>query len=150
MKHVKALGIKWIIIVTIMFSLFGIFHNVSLASLLFMSIIVTGASYVLGDLLLLPRIGNVFATLADFGLSFVLFGLLSIVLIETTFPITLASLAAAFFTTSIEPLFHAYMQEKVFPIQRAHLSFPLSHLQTETSEEIDPDIQPERNNESKE
>src|SRR5690625_2920396 len=76
MNHIKALGIKWIIVAIVSFSLFGIFQYVSLGQLLLMSVIITLTSYLLGDLLILPRIGNVFATLADFALLFVLFAVL--------------------------------------------------------------------------
>lgn len=149
MNHAKALGIKWIFIAIITFSLFGIFYNVSLTSLFSISVIVTGISYIVGDLLILPRVGNVFATLLDFGLSFILFALLSSVLIPTTMPIMLASLAGAFFSASIEPLFHAYMQEKVFIDEPEESSFPLSQFQAELSEESDPDIKSDQNHNGK-
>ena len=141
MNHIKALGIKWIIVAIVTFSLFGIFHYVSLGQLLLMSVIIALTSYVLGDLLILPRIGNVFATLADFAILFVLFAVLGNGWMPTTFPIILASLAGAFFISITEPLYHTYLIEHIFPRERT--SFPLRQLQTEASEELDPDLSSE-------
>lgn len=114
MAHLKAISIKFIYISIITFSLFGIFNNASLGKLLFMSVLTTGISYVLGDLMIFPRIGNLISTILDFGLAFLSILILGGLLIITNFQITLASLAAAFFIMCIEPLFHTYMTERVF------------------------------------
>lgn len=114
MDHLKALGIKFIYTSIIIFSLFGIFNNVSIGKLFIMSLMTTGISYIVGDLIVLPRIGNIRSTILDFGLSFLTVLILGGLFIITDIKITLASLAAAFFMMCIEPLFHTYMVERVF------------------------------------
>lgn len=138
MNHFKALGIKWIIVGIVTFSLFGIFNHVPIALLFSISVTVALLSYLIGDLILLPRLGNLLASLADFGLTSGLFLLLSNGLIQVSLPTTLASLAAAFFITCTEPLFHTYLEERIFPSVGNQL--PLNNLQTEFAEESDPDI----------
>ncbi|MFS0823339.1 YndM family protein [Bacillus sp. 1P02SD] len=113
MRHFKALGIKFIIISIILLSLFGIFRGASLGNLLLISLLVTGISYLIGDLFTLPRMGNLFATLADFGLSFFSVWLLSYLFLENTSSLITASLTAAALITACEALFHAYMKNKV-------------------------------------
>ncbi|MGM8213412.1 YndM family protein [Virgibacillus sp. W0430] len=136
MKHVKAIGIKFIIVSLVVFSLFGIFTNVSLMILLWMSLVLTGIDYVVGDLLFLRRLGNLKATILDFGLVFITVWILANVFIDTSPAMTLVSFYAAFILTLAEPLFHGYMEEKVFEEERA---FPFtSQFQTEFAEEIDP------------
>src|SRR5699024_6562304 len=126
-------------------SIFGIFYNVSIGSLFGISLFVTGATYLIGDLLLLPRVGNVIASVADFGLVFALIWVLSSLFIEVTMPIVIASLAAAFFVACCEPLFHAYMIECVLTTNKDPLS--LSQLQTEFAEETDAQTMTYRNEE---
>lgn len=135
MEHLKALGIKMIIVTILTFSLFGVFYHVSLGRLFLISLIITGATYLVGDLLLLPRIGNLFATITDFGLAFLLYWGIGNILIEVSVPIVLASLAASFFFAISESLFHAYMDEQVFN-SREKVYIP-ARLQTEFAEETD-------------
>ncbi|MEH7382144.1 YndM family protein [Bacillus sp. JJ1533] len=113
MRHFKALGIKFIIISIVLLSLFGIFRGASISKILVMSLLVTGIAYLIGDVFTLPRMGNLFATLADFGLSFFSIWLLSYLLLENTSSLITASLTAAAVITACEALFHAYMKEKV-------------------------------------
>lgn len=139
-RHAKAIGIKFIIVSIVIFSLFGIFYNVSLAKLFMMSVIVTGVAYVLGDLFMYPRFGNFLATLSDFALAFGSVWVLSYALIGMSMPLTLASLAAAYFIATTEPLFHTYMKEKVLQIEEDPEYRPArvpSELQTEFAKDMD-------------
>src|SRR5690625_803764 len=151
--HIKALGIKFIYISIIIFSLFGIFYNVSVGKMFLMSVLVSGISYVLGDLMLYPRVGNLIASILDFGLAFLSIVTLGGLLISTTMPTTLASLAAAFFIMCIEPLFHAYMTERVFNPTKDFVKDPNDllniiqvhpQLQTEFAEETDSETMKEK------
>ncbi|WP_163970507.1 YndM family protein [Oceanobacillus halotolerans] len=119
MDHIKAIGIKFIIVSVVVFSIFAIFYNVSIGNLVWMSLLVTVATYLIGDLYMLPRLNNLVTTIADFGLSFVLLWVLGLMLIEVSIPIALASLFAAFFITVTDPLFHTYMIERVLDEEKA-------------------------------
>lgn len=138
-QHAKAIGIKFIIVSIVIFSHFGIFYNVSLGKLFIMSGIVTGLAYVLGDLLMYPRFGNILATLFDFALSFGSVWVLTYALIGMSMPLTFMSLVAAFLIAITEPLFHTYMKEKVLQIEEdpeyRPTRFP-SEMQTEFAEDI--------------
>ncbi|WP_078544121.1 YndM family protein [Litchfieldia alkalitelluris] len=113
MKHLKALGIKFIVISIVLLSVLTIFSNATIGGVLVISAMVTGVSYIIGDLFILPRLGNMIATIADFGLAFASVWILSAIFIGTAFPILTASVFAAIFISLGEALFHAYMQSRV-------------------------------------
>ncbi len=113
MNHLKAIGIKFIVIATILFSILSIFDTASLTEILMISFIVTGAAYLIGDLFILPKYGNFRACLADFGLAFLSVLLLTFLFMEGDYPRVLISGFAAFFIAISEGLFHIYMKEKV-------------------------------------
>ncbi|MGM8364006.1 YndM family protein [Virgibacillus sp. W0181] len=137
MNHGKAIVIKFIIVSIVICSLFGIFTNVTLSMLFVMSLIVTGVAYFIGDLLLLRKFGNVIATFLDFGLLILSVWMLANLFIDTSMAMLLVSFYVAFIITFTEPLFHGYMQEKVFANEP---KFPSSgQLQTEFAEEVDMD-----------
>ncbi|WP_453996470.1 YndM family protein [Bacillus nitroreducens] len=138
MKHAKALGIKFIMISIVLLSLFGIFRGASFGEILLMSILVTGLAYVVGDLFTLPRMGNVVATFADFGLSFFAIWLLSYTFMDNTSGLITASIAAAGFISLGEALFHAYMQNKVLD-EHEETTRPIyrPNFQTEFAEEYE-------------
>ena len=115
MNHVKALGIKFIVISIVLLSILGIFsETATLGEILIISFLVTGVSYILGDLYVLPKFGNLMATIGDFGLSFLSVWALSSIFLEPNFSIVAASLFAALFITFSEALIHPYIQNKIF------------------------------------
>lgn len=136
MDHLKVLGIKFIVISIIVFSLFGILFNASLINLFWISLLVTGISYLIGDLFVLRKYGNVVASIVDFPLAFLSLWALGNLFIDIGMPTALLSLAGAFFIALCEPLIHAYMQDKFS--DNVHESSPsIGQLQTEFAEETD-------------
>jgi len=113
MRHAIALLIKFAAIATVLFSLLGIFYNATPGEILSIAIITTLVAYVLGDLFLLPRFGNLVATIADFGLAFLAVWALGSIFIEQTFDILTASFFAALAITVVEAFFHIYMANRV-------------------------------------
>src|SRR5690625_6352048 len=69
--HLKVIGIKFIVIAVVIYSLFCILYNATLMNLFWISLLITGISYLIGDLFILRKFGNIKATIADFGLSFI-------------------------------------------------------------------------------
>lgn len=139
MDYIKALGIKFIFTTVAVLSLFGIFFQTSIWTLLMFSVIVTGLAYIIGDLFVLPRFGMIPAVLADAVLVFGTLYFLGNMFIETSFSMLLTSLAAAFFLSFTEGLFHIYMKEQVFG-ERVARDRPMLHnqvIQTEFAEEVD-------------
>lgn len=70
MKYIKALLIKFIMMTAILWIVLGTFFGISFLDILTTSVVLTGISFIIGDLLILPKFGNMWATVADFGLAF--------------------------------------------------------------------------------
>ncbi|MFC4323567.1 YndM family protein [Litchfieldia salsa] len=143
MKHLVALGIKFGVISIVLLSVLSIFTYATISGILVISLLVTGVSYVLGDLFILPRFGNLVATIADFGLAFLSVWFLSSFFIEATFPIITASFFIAIFITLTEALFHVYMKSRVFNSeessqQQGRQTNEFGNYQTEFAEEENP------------
>ncbi|MFT4414036.1 YndM family protein [Fredinandcohnia humi] len=113
MKHLKALGIKFIVVSIVILSLLGIFGDTSVGELLLISLLVTAVAYILGDLFILPRMGNLIATVADIGLAFFTIWALSYMFLERTPSLVTAALVSSLAIGASEAIFHAYMQNKV-------------------------------------
>lgn len=135
--NVKALGIKLVINIIVVFSIFGIFYDASLVDLFVISIITTAVAYFVGDLFILPRTGNIIASIADLGLAFLTLALLGSILIETDMPVFTASMFAAFFIALTEPLLHVYMKEKGEAAKSKSNPLRSRKLQTEFAEETE-------------
>lgn len=136
MKHLKAIGIKFLIISIVLFSIMTIFYTASLGEILLMSLLLTGGSY-LADIVLLPRIKAITAIIADFGFVFLALWFLSSVFIQTTMSVVTASLLSAVFITLSEALFHVYVREKVLKNNDTYVrsNIGTGNLQTEFAEE---------------
>lgn len=70
MKHIVALLIKYTAITAVLLIILSIFKGISIPKVLLISLVLTGAAYLIGDLFILPKYGNMIATIADLGLSF--------------------------------------------------------------------------------
>lgn len=145
MKYAQAFGIKFIFTAIVVFSLFGIFNHTSLWNLFLISITVAGLTY-LGDVFLLPRVGQLIAPILDFGVIFLLLWFLGNNVIEASGSVLLLSLAGAYLLSFCEAIFHTYMKESV--LGEKEVAFPTynnQQLQTEVAEEIDPKSEVSKN-----
>ncbi|MBJ8206429.1 DUF2512 family protein, partial [Bacillus cereus] len=66
MKHIVALLIKYTAITAVLLIILGIFQDISISRVLLIALFLTGAAYLIGDLFILPKYGNMIATIADF------------------------------------------------------------------------------------
>ncbi|ALX49313.1 YndM family protein [Lentibacillus amyloliquefaciens] len=141
MIHLKALGIKAIAIGITIFSLFGIFYNANLTNLFWVSVLTTGLTFLIGDLFVLRRFGNLTASVVDFPLAFLTIWLLCGMFIEASFPVISVALIAAFFITCCEPFIHTYLNENLEAerFEERKREPEAGRLQTEFSEEFDSD-----------
>ncbi|MDL4839359.1 YndM family protein [Aquibacillus rhizosphaerae] len=138
MKHIKAIGIKFIVISIVLFSILASFYTATLTDILLLSVLITGVAYVVGDLYILPRFGNLVATTADFGLSFFAIWVLSNLLFLADYGVVTASFFSAVLISSSEALFHIYMQNKILNHQKdmyIDRKSTMGNLQTEFAEE---------------
>jgi len=69
LKHIVALLIKYTAISAVLLMILGIFQGISIPRILFISLIITGSAYLIGDLFILPKYGNMVATIADLGIN---------------------------------------------------------------------------------
>ena len=115
MKHIVALLIKYTAITAVLLIILGIFQDISIPRILLISLFLTGAAYLIGDLFVLPKYGNMIATIADFGLSFFGIWFLTYLLTNSDFTrnIGFSSFIAALIIGGIEVFFHIYMKKVV-------------------------------------
>lgn len=135
MDHLKVLGVKLLLIFFSVLAMYELFDGTTLGVIVWMSVLTTIISYIVGDLLILRRSSNLFASLFDFGLAFITLWLLSNMYIGGGTAIAVASLLAAFFIACCEPFIHLYMIRKAKEpcIERRGVH----RLQTEFSKEAD-------------
>lgn len=114
MKHVTALIYKWIFTVVILMVVLTWMERVTFGQAFFLSLVVTGALYVSGDLFVLPLFGNVSATLADAAVAYLLIRFApaySSLKSVNPGPAVVATL----FIGVAEYFFHRYLVRKVLP-----------------------------------
>ena len=115
MKHFVALLIKYTAITAVLLVILSIFKGISIPRVLLISLFLTGAAYLIGDLFILPKYGNMIATIADLGLSF--FGIWLLTSLFTDLDVTrnigLSSFIAALIIGGTEIFFHIYMKRLV-------------------------------------
>lgn len=136
MERLKSFGIKLTVITIITFSIFGIFNHTSMLNLLIISLTATAVTFV-GDMFILPKIGNWLAVIGDFVAFSLLYWGLSTVLIENSTPVLISSIAAAYIAALSEAVLHIYINERVFGIIHRHQPFQTADFQTEFAEETD-------------
>ncbi len=138
MNHLKAFAIKFISSFVLLYIILGMFYDMSLGDVFLISLVLSVASYIIGDLFVLPRTNNMIATITDFGLALMVIWLMTenLTTYENTFTMSLiASLGVALF----EYMFHKYVSSNVItesPKEETK-STNLTY-QTEASEEITP------------
>ena len=115
MKHIVALLIKYTAISAVLLVILGFFQDISIPRILLISLLVTGSAYLIGDLFILPKYGNMVATIADFGLSFLGIWVLTYLLTDADFTrnIVASSFWSALLISVVEIFFHIYMKKMV-------------------------------------
>ena len=114
MEHVKALLIKGLTIILLLYLVLGIDYDVSFLWTLGISVVLGVLSYVAGDLFILPKYGNLMAMFADFVLTFLVVWA-SLQLFSLDGSAIIASLISAAFIAVAEYGFHLYLSTHVLP-----------------------------------
>jgi hypothetical protein len=152
LRHVIAFSIKFLSTLFVLGIILGLFFNYSILDVLTISIVLSTAGYVLGDLYLYRRSNNLTATLADFGMTFLVVWFMSVNLTYEDDLLT-ATLLAATGVTVYEYFYHRIVPRDT---RRRHENnknqdqrLNNSRYQTEASEElaiVRPDVRtPEEN-----
>ncbi|TCT24563.1 uncharacterized protein DUF2512 [Melghiribacillus thermohalophilus] len=143
MKHWQALGIKFAVIATAVYSIYPLFDEAGFWHLLLLSILLTGASYAIGDLFLLKRYGNLVASIADFGLFFLVLWLTGLMISPDPFDVLTASFFTALFITFAEPFIHLFIQRRVLETVNEEYNDRTSYTGPHPDTEFSSDIFPE-------
>lgn len=129
------LAVLWVVL--------GWFYGVSFIDILLTSVVLTVVAYV-GDIYILPKVGNVFAAIMDFILAMAVIWLMGSFLFEGPIALGTASFISAIIITIGELMFHRYMKNQVFDKKPERVDTddkPFygqpSNLQTEFGSEFD-------------
>ncbi|AGT32098.1 hypothetical protein M493_09165 [Geobacillus genomosp. 3] len=137
MKHIVPFIVKLAAWSVVLFSMFTIF-NAPLSLISLMTIITALVSYMIGDVFILPRVGNFTAAVLDVPLSFLLVWAVSFALIAPTVNMAYAAFFSALAIGAIETFFHLYMENHVLEEARreeAHRWYDEGRWATEFAEE---------------
>lgn len=113
MKHISALLIKFVMCVVVLEIVLRLITNLTFTEILYISAAVTIIAYIIGDLLIL-RVSNTVATVADIGLSLVTIYAFNFIWNTREISFSDALIAAVALGVG-EWFFHKYVASNVFP-----------------------------------
>lgn len=127
MEHAKALLIKFVMMTAVLWIVLTVAFGVSFADTLLVSLVLTLAAYVLGDLLNFRKSGepeehqkrNLIATVSDMVMAFAVIWLMGEALFPNDTNILSASLLAAILIAGGEWLFHKWIDRNVFGVKES-------------------------------
>lgn len=148
MKHVKAMAIKFVSCLVVLFIILGLIFDMSFGNVFLISLILGIAAYLIGDLMILPRTNNFIATIADFGLAFFIIWFMTETLTtgaNAVYPSFIAAVGVGLF----EFLFHRYMSNQILE-DKNNTGQRIGNLQyqTEASKDLTPVIRDIRSNDN--
>jgi hypothetical protein len=114
MKHISALLIKFAMIAVVLEIVLGFLTDLTFGEILYISLAVTAAAYILGDLLILSVSNNTVATIADAGLALFVIYMFNFVYGDGRISFSDALVSAVVLAVG-EWIFHKYVAKSVFP-----------------------------------
>ncbi|GLB61299.1 YndM family protein [Cytobacillus sp. NCCP-133] len=149
-NHAAWESIKFIASLVLLFVILGLFYKMSFVNVFLISAVLGIVSYVLGDMVILPRTNNTIAAAADFGLSLILIWYLSSILTYGNNPFTM-SLVTSARVALFEYFFHGYLVKNLTEDSTEKGTFNQGNLRynTEASEELAP-VKPDVRSDDKE
>lgn len=136
-KHFSLIGLKILLLLVVLFIILGIGYGVSFGNVLFISIVLGISAYLIGDLLILSRTNNTIATVADFGIAFVIIYLMTDGLTVGGNPFA-AALVSAVVVAIAEVIFHKYVAKRLDMNSDTFIPINRTNYITETSDELTP------------
>ena len=142
--YLKAFLLKFVMITAVLWVALSVFYDVSISDMLITSVVLSVAGYV-GDVFLLPKIGNVWATISDFVIANVVIYFLGSYIYEQPIALWAATFSAALLLMVGEFFLHRYMHTNIFeprqpiPDKKARYYYNRTNLQTEFAKEVDID-----------
>ncbi|SFJ80165.1 Protein of unknown function [Halobacillus dabanensis] len=115
MEHVKALAIKSVLTLIVLYLVLGIGYGASFGGVLLLTLVLGAISYLSGDLFILPKTNNLPATIADLGLTFLVVWAAASWFMSIDGSALLAALISAVIIAIAEYGFHIYLASHVLP-----------------------------------
>lgn len=138
MNHIKALAIKFIASLVLLYLILGAIYGMSFGNVFLITLVLGLLSYIVGDLLILRRTNNMTATLADFGLALIVIWTMTANLTDGRNPFAI-SLISAIGVALFEVFFHRYISKfQTGEKAKGDIRTGKLRYQTEASEELAP------------
>jgi hypothetical protein len=141
MKHTAVLIMKFITCIIAFTIGLDLFFAATIVDILSFSLVVTIVSYIVGDRIILPRLGNTTATVVDFILTYMCVWIFGSVLLNNYLQIAWGSFLSAIVVTVAEIFVHRYLlhgtpNEQTDDVHQARFNPKLAYG-TEFAEEQD-------------
>ncbi|WP_431800968.1 YndM family protein [Halobacillus andaensis] len=136
MKHAKYMAAKFIGCLALLFLILGVGYEMSFGNVFLITLVLGVLSYVIGDMMILPRTSNTVATISDFVLAFVVIYFMSDAL-TVAGDIFTASLLSAIGVAVFELIFHKYVASSGLFEPKEREANDLNYA-AETSDELFP------------
>lgn len=141
--YTKAFLIKLIMTTAVLWIVLGVFYSVPTTNILIASVLLTVIGF-LGDIFVLPKIGNVWSAIGDFFLALVVVWILASNIFNATHTLATASFVSALLLMMGELFLHRYMESHIFQSQIKNPEEKIGYYQrtdllTEFAEEVDID-----------
>jgi uncharacterized membrane protein len=94
LRHTKALLIKFILAAVVLEVDLLLFSDLNFIQILFLALLIAVASYIVGDLVILPATNNIIATISDVVLSLIIVFIFNIIWNRVNIPFFSAVIAA--------------------------------------------------------
>lgn len=112
MKHMNALIFKFVMVAVISEVILGTYTNLDVRQILLVSFVITAATYLIGDLLILSVFNSTIAAVADAGMCWLIIYLGNYVWPARTIPL-LSALSAAVVIAIGEIILHIYIEKNI-------------------------------------
>ncbi|ALC87784.1 hypothetical protein AM499_19715 [Bacillus sp. FJAT-22090] len=118
MDHLKALGIKFVMIAAVLLIILTLLFDVPFMDTIWTSLILTIFAYVLGDFILFrlapKRLRNIMATITDLIISFLVIWYMLIALTDANENLAVGAIISAIVIALGELFYHKYLDRTVF------------------------------------
>ncbi|MCP3033320.1 YndM family protein [Halobacillus sp. A1] len=137
MEHGKLIASKLIFASAWLFLILGIGYDLSFANVLFISVVLTAVSYIVGDRIILPRVNSTVSSLFDFAIAFlVIYFMLNALTVDGG--LWSASLYSAIGIGIYEFVFNQYVRSSGNEEKTESERIEDLDLRTEASDELTP------------
>ena len=141
--YMKALFMKFLMITAVLWVVLSLIYDVSFTDVVITSVVLTAVGYV-GDVFILPKIGNVWAAISDFVIAYAIIYFLGSYIYEQPLALGTAAFISALILMVGELLLHRYMHTNIFEPRKSNPNekagyYNRTNLQTEFAEEVEMD-----------